>query len=372
MRGASKLRPHARAAIFGLLLAIFVVRYFVDTPGLSLVYLATFPIVLAAFVLGRDAAIACGALAAALSVVVAIVSPGGTDVSASAQAVGGTFRAVVFVGLGALVAILIERSAALRRRLADAEADVRELESLRAALTAPELPTVDGLNIATSYTPAEGPVAGDFFLVAPSSSDTVLVVVGDVVGHGLDAARRASFVRATISLFAEHTNDPMAILRLANTALAEREPGSDYVTALCAVVAADRATVTWASAGHPAPWDLDRAEPLTIEQHCIPLGIESVLHGQPITTRLAPGGGLLLFTDGLPEARPARRDGRRELFGEQAARDALRRLRGASPQEIVSELRSAAVAHAQGAPADDLCLVALRRRLREPAQRQAA
>jgi Stage II sporulation protein E (SpoIIE) len=213
------------AGIFGLLIAIFVVRFFVDTPGLSLVFLAIFPIVLAAFALGRDAALICGAVAAALSVIVPILSPG-ADVSTSAQVVGGVFRAVVFVGLAALVSGLIERAADLRRRLTDAEEDVRELESLRAALTSPELPAVDGLSIATSYTPADGPVAGDFFLVAPSSSDSVLVVVGDVVGHGLAAARRASFVRATIALFAEHTNDPMSILRLANTAIAEREPGN--------------------------------------------------------------------------------------------------------------------------------------------------
>jgi serine phosphatase RsbU (regulator of sigma subunit) len=365
------------AAIFGLLLAIFVVRFFVDTPGLSLVFLAIFPIVLAAFALGRNAAIACGALAAALSVVVPIISPG-TDVSTSAQIVGGVFRTVVFVGLGALVAELIDRAAVLRRQLADSEAEVRELESLRAALTSPELPSVDGLTIATSYTPADGPVAGDFFLVAPSSDDTVLVVVGDVVGHGLAAARRASFVRATISLFAEHTNDPMSILRLANTALAEREPGTEYVTALCAIFAADRATVTWASAGHPAPWDLDHAEPLAMRRHCIPLGIEPVLDGETMTTRLRPGGGLLLYTDGLPEARTThgdaarpRRPGR-DLFGEQAARDTLRRLRGSSPEEIVTALRSAAVAHAEGAPADDLCLVAIRRGLGDGAQPQAA
>jgi serine phosphatase RsbU (regulator of sigma subunit) len=370
MRAAVMRSERLGAAIFGLLLAIFVVRWFVDTPGLSLVFLAAFPIVLAAFALGRDAAIACGAMAGALSIIVSVAKPG-ADVSTGAQVVGGIFRTVVFVGLGALVAILVERSTALRRELADAEAEVRELESLRAALTSPELPTVQGLAIATSYTPADGPVAGDFFLVAPSSNDTVLVVVGDVVGHGLDAARRASYVRATISLFAEHTNDPMSILRLANTALAEREPGADYVTALCAVVAADRATMTWASAGHPPPWDLDRAEPLVIEHHCIPLGIESVLHGQPMTTHLPPGGGVLLYTDGLPEARTARGNAGRELFGEQAARDALRRLRGASPEEIVTALRSAAVAHAQGAPADDLCLVAIRREA-PAAQRQAA
>jgi serine phosphatase RsbU (regulator of sigma subunit) len=367
MRAATMRTGRLGAAIFGLLLAIFVVRYFVDTPGLSLVFLAIFPIVLAAFALGRTAAIVCGALAAALSVVVAIVSPA-SDISTSAQTVGGIFRAVVFIGLGALVAVLIERAASLRLRLDDAEAEVRELEGLRAALTSPELPPVDGLTIATSYTPADGPVAGDFFLVAPSSNDTVLVVVGDVVGHGLAAARRASFVRATIALFAEHTSDPMSILRLANTALAEREPGTEYVTALCAIFAPDRATVTWASAGHPPPWDLDRAEPLAIERHCIPLGIEPVLDGRPTTTHVPPGGGLLLYTDGLPEARSVGRD----LFGEQAARDALRRMRGASPHEIVSALRSAAVDHAQGKPADDLCLVAVRRAPRDAAQPQAA
>jgi serine phosphatase RsbU (regulator of sigma subunit) len=366
LAASTRTKRHA-AAIFGLLLAIFVVRYFVDTPGLSLVFLAAFPIVLAAFALGRGPAIACGALAGVLSVVVSVVKPG-TNVSTSAQIVGGVFRTIVFVGLGAVVATLIERAATLRRRLTDAEAEVRELESLRAALTSPELPPVDGLAIATSYTPADGPVAGDFFLVAPSSNDSVLVVVGDVVGHGLSAARRASFVRATIALFAEHTNDPMSILRLANTALAEREPGADYVTALCAIFAADRSTVTWASAGHPPPWDLDRAEPLVIEHHCIPLGIEPVLHGQPTTTHLAPGGGLLLYTDGLPEARTAGHD----LFGEQAARDTLRHMRGASPQEIVAALCSAAVAHAQGKPTDDLCLVAVRREPRRAAQPQAA
>jgi serine phosphatase RsbU (regulator of sigma subunit) len=359
------------AGIFGLLIAIFVVRFFVDTPGLSLVFLAVFPIVLAAFALGRDAALICGALAAALSVVVPILSPG-TDVSTSAQVVGGVFRTVVFVGLAALVSGLIERAADLRRRLTDAEEDVRELESLRAALTSPELPAVDGLSIATSYTPADGPVAGDFFLIARSSSDSVLVVVGDVVGHGLAAARRASYVRATIALFAEHTNDPMSILRLANTAIAEREPGTEYVTALCAIFAADRSTVTWASAGHPPPWDLDRAEPLAMARHCIPLGIQPVLDGEATTTSVRPGGGLLLYTDGLPEARTASRDGARGLFGEQAARETLRRLQGASPQEIVSALRSAAVDHAEGTPADDLCLVAVRREPGSAAQPQAA
>jgi serine phosphatase RsbU (regulator of sigma subunit) len=203
-------------------------------------------------------------------------------------------------------------------------------------------------------------VAGDFFLVTRGAGSSTLVVVGDVVGHGLTAARRASYVRATIALFAEYADDPMTILRLANTALAERDPGTEFVTALCACIAPDRGTVTWASAGHPPPWDLDRGVPLAHVRHCPPLGIEPTLEGTSVTTELTAGGGVLLYTDGLPEARTAREVDRHDLFGEQAARETLIALQGAPPADIVAGLRAAAVRHAEGRPADDLCMVAVR------------
>jgi serine phosphatase RsbU (regulator of sigma subunit) len=370
--GAARTRSERLGAgIFGLLLGIFLLRAFVDTPGLSLVFLAVFPIVMAAFVLGRTAAIVCAALATLLSIVVPIINPA-TDVSTAAQIVGAVGRGSVFVGLAVLVSNLLERTTQLRFDLAESEREVAELESLRAALTAPDLPVLDGLQVATSYTPADGLVAGDFFLVTRGADNTTLVVVGDVVGHGLAAARRASFVRATIALFAEYAEDPMTILRLANTALAERDPGTEFVTVLCASFAPDRGTVTWASAGHPAPWDLDRGLPLANVRHCPPLGIEPTLEGTSVTSALSAGAGVLLYTDGLPEARTAREVDRHDLFGEEAARDALIALQGATPADIVAGLRTAAVRHAEGRPADDLCLVAVRLCADEAAQGQAA
>jgi serine phosphatase RsbU (regulator of sigma subunit) len=370
--GAARTRSERLGAgIFGLLLGIFLLRAFVDTPGLSLVFLAVFPIVMAAFFLGRTAAVVCAALATVLSIVVPIINPA-TDVSTAAQIVGAVGRGSVFVGLAVLVSNLLERTTQLRFDLAEAEREVAELESLRAALTAPELPVLDGLQVATSYTPADGLVAGDFFLVTRGAENTTLVVVGDVVGHGLAAARRASFVRATIALFAEYAEDPMTILRLANTALAEREPGTEFVTVLCASFAPDHGTVTWASAGHPAPWDLDRGLPVANVRPCPPLGIEPTLEGTSVTSTLSPGAGVLLYTDGLPEARTAREVDRHDLFGEEAARDALIALQGETPADIVAGLRTAAVRHAEGRPADDLCLVAVRLGADEAAQGQAA
>jgi serine phosphatase RsbU (regulator of sigma subunit) len=371
MGGPWARRERLGAAIFGLLLAIFLLRAFVDTPGLSLVFLAVFPIVMAAFVLGRTAAVVCAALATVLSVVVPIINPA-TDVSTGAQIVGAIGRGAVFVGLALVVSKLLERETRLRLSLAESERERGELESLRAALTAPELPVTEGLQVATSYTPADGLVAGDFFLVTRGAENSTLVVVGDVVGHGLVAARRASFVRATIALFAEYARDPMTILRLANTALAERDPGTEFVTALCATFAPERGTVTWASAGHPPPWDLDRGVPLASVRHCPPLGIEPTLEGTSVTTQLASGGGVLLYTDGLPEARTAREVDHHDLFGEQAARETLIALQGAPPADIVAGLRAAAVRHAEGRPADDLCMVAVRLGAGEAAQPQAA
>ena len=371
MGGSRRREERLGTAIFGLLLGIFLLRAFVDTPGLSLVFLAVFPIVMAAFVMGRTAAIVCAALATVLSVVVPIINPA-TDVSTAAQIVGAVGRGSVFFGLALLVSSLLERETQLRVELAESERERGELESLRSALTAPELPALDGLQVATSYTPADGLVAGDFFLVTPGAQSTTLVVVGDVVGHGITAARRAAFVRATIALFAEYADDPMTILRLANTALAERDPGTEFVTALCASFAPERGTVTWASAGHPPPWDLDRGEPLASVRHCPPLGIEPTLEGRSVTTALLPGGGVLLYTDGLPEARTAREVPRHELFGEHAARETLLALRGAPPSDIVAGLRAAAVRHAEGRPADDLCLVAVRLGADSAAHPQAA
>ncbi len=371
MRAAGRHTDRDAVVIFGLLLSIFAVRAFVDTPGLSLVFLAVFPIVMAAFQLGRTAAIVAAVIATVLSIVVPLINPS-THISTSAQIVGGIGRGAVFIGLAVVVSNLLERATALSLQLADAEREVRELESLRSALTAPDLPDLDGLAVATSYTPADGLVAGDFFLVTRGADESTLVVVGDVVGHGLPAARRAAFVRATISLFAQYTDDPMTILRLANTALTEREPGTEFVTALCASFAPHRGTVTWASAGHPAPWDLDRGVPLANIRHCPPLGVEPTLHGHAVTTDLLPGSGVLIYTDGLPEARTARDVQRHDLFGEEAARDTLLALRGAPPGDIVDGLRTAAVRHAEGRPADDLCLVAVRVRDGHLAQPQAA
>ncbi|HYH91074.1 MAG TPA: SpoIIE family protein phosphatase [Solirubrobacteraceae bacterium] len=81
-----------------------------------------------------------------------------------------------------------------------------------------------------------------------------MLAVGDVVGKGVAAARRAVFVRTSLVTSAPFEDDPGRLLRLANAALIDRAGTSvDYVTAVCVVHRPADGKLAWAIAGHPPP-----------------------------------------------------------------------------------------------------------------------
>jgi len=77
--------------------------------------------------------------------------------------------------------------AQLRQRLESAEDENEDLRAIRDALTPAELPQRPGLELAAAFLPAADRVSGDFYLAAEGPHDTTVLVVGDVVGHGLTA-----------------------------------------------------------------------------------------------------------------------------------------------------------------------------------------
>jgi serine phosphatase RsbU (regulator of sigma subunit) len=166
-----------------------------------------------------------------------------------------------------------------------------------------------------------------------------------------------------MATFAHFTGDPAELLRLADTALRESaRQGATFVTAVCLTIGGtpDR-EVRWATAGHPAPWVLDTADSLAVGSASVPLGVGVGELALPV--RRAPlGDGILVFTDGLTEGRPARRAAGASvrLFGEERAREVLREQRGAPPSAVVKALVDAVSSFAGGELADDLCLVAVR------------
>jgi sigma-B regulation protein RsbU (phosphoserine phosphatase) len=332
--------------IWGALLMISGVRLLVHDPfPLGLALPSVGPIILAAYCFGRR-----GALLAAATATVLFPLPT-SDLSSTELTVATVMRGLVFFGTGLLVAELFARATAQ-------EAELDELRVLREALTPSTVPDTPGWEVATAYVAAESQVAGDFFLVTPGTDGRALLAVGDAVGHGVAAARRASYVRAVLATLAGSAQDPAKLLELANTALLETDPARlDFITVLCAAVDGDR--VTWASAGHPPPWDLDTGAPFHGPQPQEPLGVSPGRRYESVACDLRPGQGVLMFSDGLTEARRA--GGGAPLYGEAAAREELRARRGQPPEAMVAALREAARRFAGGRLADDLCLLAARR-----------
>jgi serine phosphatase RsbU (regulator of sigma subunit) len=325
-----------------LLLAVMTMFAAVNQPGLAISMYALIPVLLGVYWFGLPGGMLVAAAATVMFIVDELVAPS-PELSFSGLWIAALNRSLVFFGVAALVWLLL-------RRTRDLAGQIREQPHLQ---------------IATSFTPADGLVAGDFYLVVESPSDSTTIVVGDVVGHGLEAARHAAFVRAALATFARFTGDPVQLLQLANAALVERGVDrTQFVTTACVNIGPPpHHAVVWACAGHDVPWELDTGEPLPDGRVGPPLGVGSdALKIEAGHWSLGPGKGLLLFTDGLTEGRAAERVAARpaELFGEERSRQVVRDHRGEPPARILAALVPAVTTFAGGPLADDLCLVAVR------------
>lgn len=346
------------AVIGGLLVAVFLARAAIPdatTIGVSFLYLV--PVLLAAFWLDARQAVLVGLFGAALY---ALGAPFGPEPFVPAAVV---LRMALFCGIGYVVASLVERQRRLVLEVARQSAQIAELRVIREALVPPRPPELAGMDLASRYVPAEHDVAGDFFMVALGPGGTTILVIGDAMGHGVEPARRTAFVRASLSTFIPFTAEPDRLLQMANQALYERADESGaFVTAACVAIGPDRRSMSWALAGHHPPMWLDWGSELEGAHGGIPLGLEPDLGCRTSSAELPPGSGVLLFTDGVLEARaPGGADSAEDgTFGSRRLSRQLMDLRGASPDAVVDEVRSAAESFSGGRLADDLCLLAVR------------
>ena len=250
-----------------------------------------------------------------------------------------------------------EKLAALSQLLETAEHELKDLRAIRDALTPPELPTRPGLELAAAYLPVTAEqVSGDFYLVAEGPQDSTILIIGDVAGHGLAAARRAAFVRTTFAATAPFSDDPCQLLSWANAALVERaDTSSEFVTVACVTFLPEHRLLRFAYAGHPPALSLYDDREFATPSQGTPLGIgENPEYVEGSVT--AEGHvGLLLYTDGVTEAR--RED---ELFGVEGVRVALNDLENPSPSEAIAVVRARVADFAYGTLTDDLCMLATR------------
>jgi sigma-B regulation protein RsbU (phosphoserine phosphatase) len=245
----------------------------------------------------------------------------------------------------------------LRERFDAAEHELEDLRAIRDALTPPELPDRPGMELAAAFLPAAAEqISGDFYLVAEGPQDSTALVVGDVVGHGLQAARRAAFVRTAFAATAPISDDPCRLLSWTNTALVERiGTAREFVTAACVTYHPGERLLRWAYAGHPPALWLDGGRELSAPKQGTPLGVQADPGSVEGSLRLPSEAGVLLYTDGVTEAR---HNG--ELFGLDGLTAALGELHNPSPNDALAILRARVAEFAYGTLTDDVCMLAAR------------
>jgi PAS domain S-box-containing protein len=177
----------------------------------------------------------------------------------------------------------------------------------------PERP---GLEIAYRYRPADGPsqVGGDWFDVISLSGDRTALVVGDVMGSGINAAATMGQVRTATRTLAELDLDPAEVLNYLDRITA----GLERPIATCLYAVHDPRTMRCrvATAGHLPPALVRPGRPPTLLD--LPSGAPLGVGGVPFEgsdVQLAPGDRLVMYTDGLVENRDRSLDaGLRELL----------------------------------------------------------
>jgi serine phosphatase RsbU (regulator of sigma subunit) len=240
--------------------------------------------------------------------------------------------------------------------LAAAELELIDLRAVRDALTPPILIQRPGMTLATEFVPEAQQVGGDFFFVGDGPEESVVVVIGDAVGKGSMAARRAAFTRTAFAAVSGFSDEPCQLLEWVNVALVERSSeGEQFVTAACVTFQPEQRVLRWAYAGHPPALQLFSGEELDGARAGLPLGVAAELGVGPTSGRLDRDEGVLMFTDGLIEAR-----GTDDRFGIERVVATIRAHPELAPSELLAELSREASEFAGGHLDDDLCLVALR------------
>ena len=335
----------ARVAVVCLAtLLVFLVWLFAPGPSnIGIGFFFAIPIGMAAWGFGRRAAaiavLGCGALYCTG----ALLQP--VNEFGFALAV----RMLAFTGVAVLVVLLRERQVAL-------EHSAEELATIREALTPAALPQLPQVDSAAAFVASEHGVSGDFYLLTNGRDGSAIAIVGDVVGHGPEAAQLATFVRARFAAFAAGTTDPAELLALANGALFDRPDSErELVSAVCLRLRGTQ--LSWAIAGHPPPLRLPGLEELVLGGSTYLLGAEAELALRNREISLARGEGVLVYTDGATDVRrqgrPLGLDGLTRLLAPMTKLPAT---------EIVSQVERAILDWAEKPIRDDLCLLVLKPR----------
>ena len=207
------------------------------------------------------------------------------------------------------------------------------------------------------YEPA-GIVSGDYCDLVPSSDGDLYFILGDVAGKGVAASMLMVHLQAMFRTLIPMGLPLVDLIEHASRVFCESTLPTHYATLVCGR-ADDSGGVEICNAGHPPPLLLAGTGVVEIESTGLPLGAFCDAEFATSRVRVEPGQALLLYTDGLSEAR----DGAGRMYGTDRIRELAFKKRGDTPREMIEICLQDLAVFRKGAaaPADDLTLMVLRR-----------
>jgi serine phosphatase RsbU (regulator of sigma subunit)/HAMP domain-containing protein len=247
------------------------------------------------------------------------------------------------------VALAVDNASAYERE--------REIAAIiQQTLLPPERVQLPSMTVAGRYVSSRE-VGGDFYAVLPLEDARVGLAIADVTGKGIPAATLSARARYLLEAFALDAHRPDTVLTRLNQVLA-RDAASQFVSLFYGILDARRGRFAFARAGHLPPLlvPAGTATPVALEPPGLLLGVDVAATYVTSEVPVGPGDLLVMFTDGITEAR--RQDG--QQFGEQRVSMLAGACAGALPEDVVERVMDALAAWAGRAPADDQTIVVVR------------
>lgn len=244
----------------------------------------------------------------------------------------------------------------LREAYAIVDKELKAVAEIQRSLLPASLPSCDCVQLAAHYQTSQQ-AGGDYYDLFELGDDKLGIMIADVSGHGTPAAVLMAITHTLAHAYPGEPVPPREVLGHLNHKLVDsytRTPGG-FVTAFYGVFDPDQKTFTYASAGHNPPrlrkGDDGRVLALTGARD-LPLGIAREVEYHEETVPLSRDDMLVLYTDGITEARAQNAESGKTLFGEERLDNVLRTA-PQDPEGIVQAIIDAVGRFTNNAPATD-------------------
>jgi len=233
------------------------------------------------------------------------------------------------------------------------EQDLDQAREIQERLLPKRIPQIRGLDVAGEWHPASV-VSGDYFDVVKFGDSKIGVCICDVVGKGISAALLMANLQASFRAFASEPVSPGAVVSKLNEVICNNIASDKFVTFCYCTLDVTNSTLTYASAGHWPPVLLRRSgQTLLLKDGGPPLGLFPSHPYENVELLLESGDRLVLYTDGLTEAR----NSNGVEFGEHNVTRVGNQNMRLTAAEMLDALRREVTTFCNGIFDDDLTLV---------------